>query len=139
MLRREPESRLEVFSSRNDFDDERRRIVAAGYLYGRLDELAGGIFIEVRLSPLPQQLFDLGIVEPVHQAIAAEQEPVAGLVADGTELRIDELMPRSQSTLKRILGRMAPGLALADFRIAIQPSDMVSSWVSCFRAPAAGK
>ena len=95
----------------------RRGVVAAGVFHGDSTSIFAGLV-------LAQHVHDLMVVEPIHQAVRAEQKDVAAPAAHRADLRIHKLVSAAERLLQDVAARMGARLVFVDFAVAEQPADM---------------
>ena len=71
-----------------------------------------------------EDLFEVGVVKAVGDAVRAKQKSVAWFNADGTHLRFDKLMTAPQRFLQDVTSRMGFGLPFVDLTISVEPTDI---------------
>jgi len=129
-----------VFISRRvgKFDDHRRRIVSAGALYCLRDELLSAAWA-VHRRRNPHDFLNLAIPESVNQAVRADEKPIARLMGDRADLRLDELLAGAECLLEGVAPRMGARLTLVELAFASQPANMAVVMVSWVRPPSRGR
>ena len=69
-------------------------------------------------------VLDPPVPKALHKAVRADQESVARLEADRSDVGLDELVACPEGLLQGVAARMAACLALVQLALAAQPADM---------------
>jgi len=92
-VKQEPCTRLRgEWGGGHDLDHDGGGVVAAGFGDGAFDEGSSEV---VERDVGAQHFFDAFVPEAVGEAVAANQEPVARLAADGADVWVDDLVART--------------------------------------------
>ena len=107
-----------------DFDDDGGGVVATAFGDGHLDDAGGGGEVGEAGRGIEECFGDAAVPEPVGDPIGAEEEAVAGVAADGTDLGFGELVASAEGFAEDVLARVGAGLAFVDFAGVAEPADV---------------
>jgi hypothetical protein len=121
----------------NNLNHDRGRVITAGYIYGSSHEPLRDVLVLLPGSGRTQNLEDLIVVKTLDQAIAAEQEKVVSVVANGADLGVNKLVTSTEGFLKQIAAWMSSSLAFVYLTVSLKPTDVGIIGADLFDAPLA--
>lgn len=104
-------------------DDEGGGVVAAGLGKGGGNDGLSGRVLLIGFCGA-QEIKKSAVVEAIDDAVAAEEEDVAGFVGNGANLRFDELVTAAERFLEDVAARMRARFAFVEFAVAEEPADV---------------
>lgn len=109
---------------RGDLDDDGGGVVATGVGHGLGDQALGGVFVGLGGRGGADEFFEGAVPDAVDEAIGAEEETVTGAVADGADVRFEELVTAAEGLLEGAAAGVGAGLAFVDAAVTAEPADV---------------